>query len=356
LPVIALCIYLLLAASLPACAPKPVPTPTHEEVEVSPREEVSPVAGIPIPKPEEEVAPDEEIVTYSSSPPINVRVDYIGVKGISDHDDPWDSRNDVQLIAVITDGKRVEKVFIPSQQEYLMEPYQVQRIDRRVFHSSSVGDYLRISMVAYDIDSEEDTEEFLRWAKKWPETSIATLASMLEILLGMLPQENELLGEYEHTWYPDENWGIGQSFVISRGHFVVGFQIYSEQEPALLPLDLPDVPEFQVIRCTMPPNTLLGSYARCEKYLEEGQEVKGLLRLTGFYPAVDWDSTCCFSVYDPLENKIREWCEDFKEGGLFHQFSFKAFSRGKYTVEVHHCSFYHRELYLQISPYGWERR
>ncbi|MCD6599542.1 MAG: hypothetical protein J7L19_03110 [Dehalococcoidia bacterium] len=50
------------------------------------------------------------------------------------------------------------------------------------------------------------------------------------------------VGSYQNTWYPDEKWGIGQH-EVSDGNFLVGFSIWSDKKPSLIPepLLLPDV-------------------------------------------------------------------------------------------------------------------
>ncbi|MEA1871852.1 MAG: hypothetical protein U9M91_00390, partial [Chloroflexota bacterium] len=128
------------------------------------------------------------------------------------------------------------------------------------------------------------------------------------------------------------------------------------EEPPVLPAPstLPGEPEFQTLEYHMSPGSVAGSYAQYEKHLQVGEKVTGSLRLTGYYPSLDWDYTCCFWVYDSSGNQIHEWCEDFKKDGLYHEFSFTASYTGKYTIKVGHCSFYSRELHIEVSPYGWD--
>jgi len=342
----------VLALLLPACGYPPSGSPPPETSPPSP--------STP------SVSPPE---TPSPNPPLNVRIDYIGVKdAMGDNDygeDPF--YGEIQMIIVITDGKNEPQTcYIPQETPRGLEGFTIPDFDKteinqKIYHTASAGDYLKLSMIAYDVDSK---------------TKLMTDAAILELLgtiagvpearifkelVSLLPVENDLVGEYEATWYPDENYGIEQHNVScldksANKNFFVGFSIWSDTEPPLLPVPstLPGVPENQTLKCPMPPNTLTGSYVEYRRPLQAGEKVTGSLQLTGYYPSLDWDSTCCFWVYDPDGNEVYKWCEDFKEDGLSHKFSFTASYNGVYVIKVEHCSFYSRQLHIEVSPYGWQ--
>lgn len=280
--------------------------------------------------------------------PLNVRIDYIGVKDAHG--------GNVQLVVVVgdEDEDKMETLLIPPvKMGYSMGDFDTKTIDQRVFHTSSIKGNLKMTILAYHRDqSKTDYLTLINWMKWYYGDNI----DWLEQLVLNMPEQDELIGYYEYTWYPDENWGIGQHDKVGHDDFVVGFSIYSGEEPPLLPepSTLPGEPEVQTLECHMGPGYFAGSYAQYSKQLQVGEKVTGSLRLTGYYPSSDWDYTCCFWVYSPEGNCIHEWCEDFKEDELYHEFSFTASYSGKYTIQVKHCSYHARELHIEVSPYGWD--
>lgn len=188
--------------------------------------------------------------TPSPNPPLNVRIDYVGVKNAGGHDDllPDDSNGEVQLVVVVADGKTPtpeDQVFIPlTKQGYKMGDFEAIEINQRVFHTSSVGDYLKVSIIAYDVDSKTQTLNLLSALEMLGAPGAAQLRAIIELL----PQEDDLIGCYQRTWYKDENWGIGQYREVAQNtfandNFLVGISIWSEGEPPTIPEPslLPDV-------------------------------------------------------------------------------------------------------------------
>jgi len=180
-------------------------------------------------------APSE---TPSPNPPLNVRIDYIGVKNAGGDDDllPDDSNGEVQLVVVVADGKTPtpeDQVFIPlTKQGYKMGDFKAIEINQRVFHTSSVGDYLKVSIIAYDVDSKTQTLNLLSVL----EMLGARGATQLHAIIELLPQEDDLIGCYQRTCYKDENWGIGQYREVAKNtfgndNFLVGISIWSEGKP-----------------------------------------------------------------------------------------------------------------------------
>ena len=314
---------------------------------------------------------------YSPPPsiPLNVRIDYIGVKDAKGGDDYGEDpyKGEIQLVIVITDGSNeTHRYYIPQEgpnglQGFKegIENYSVKQINRPLYHTASAGDYLGLSIMAYDRDSNEKlltdaaiAEEMAKISGV-PEAEIA--ATIMRILVSMLPpNEDELVGEYEETWKPAQ-YAIGHYVAncldeAANQNFFVWFSIWSDKEPPLPERpSLPGVPEVQTLECTMPSNIVTGSYARYEKSLQAGEKVNGSLRLTGTYVSglAEWDNTCSFWVYDPDGNEINEWDGEFKEGGLYHEFNFTASLDGEYTIKVGHASVKPRELHIEISPFGW---
>ncbi len=114
-------------------------------------------------------------------------------------------------------------------------------------------------------------------------------------------------------------------------------------------------PTAQNIHYTMPTGSITTSTVSYASNLEAGKQVTGFIRLTGTCPSIDWDSTCCFKVFDPRANTVYNWCGEFKEGGLRHDFSFTASYSGEYIIQVQHGSNHQRKLHIEISPSGWRK-
>jgi len=128
-----------------------------------------------------------------------------------------------------------------------------------------------------------------------------------------------------------------------------GYYSGSSSSPSYTP------PTTQSIDSTMPPGSISTSTVSYSSNLDTGEYVTGFIRLTGTCPSIDWDSTCCFKVFDPYTNTICNWCGDFGEGGLRHDFGFTTSCAGAYTLQVQHGSNYQRKLHIEIQPAGWRK-
>lgn len=127
----------------------------------------------------------------------------------------------------------------PDETSFKMGDFEVERINQVVFHTSSAGDYLKVSIAAYDIDSKEETLDYLSILGAFGLSG----ARSLKQLYAMLPQEDDRIGYYEATWYPEENWGIGQYETEGVEDLRIWFTIWSDIEPTSIskPSLLPDV-------------------------------------------------------------------------------------------------------------------
>jgi hypothetical protein len=169
-----------------------------------------------------------------------VSLDYFGIK--STHQPPIIvAANKIQLYAVVDDGKRNQKFSYPSGGEGLpMEDFHLQDLRRQtIFNTLSVGDYLRISIVAYSCEDKEAIAAIWKAIEAF-QPGVRTLREFYE----NLPQKRERIGFYEHTWYPIDRWGIATSrYEEKDGDLLVWFRIWSNTEPPSTPIPtlLPDV-------------------------------------------------------------------------------------------------------------------
>lgn len=233
---------ILLIACVPASLPPPAPSPPASAPAPAPPPEEAPPFEVPpeeaTPAPVSESTPSEE--PEPQPIPINVTIDYIGVTYAHDREDIWDPDGEIQLLVLITDGRVTSEVSLPPDETgFKMGDFEVKRINQRVFHTASAGEYFKVSIAAYDIDPKEKTMSYLSILEAFGLSG----ASSLKHLYAMLPQEDDRIGYYESTWYPEDNWGIGQYSAEGIEDLRVWFTIWSDTEPASIsmPSLLPDV-------------------------------------------------------------------------------------------------------------------
>jgi len=186
---------------------------------------------------------ESQASTHTASmpnPPLNLTIHYIGVISAHDQEDIWDPDGEIQLLVLVTDGRETLEVAIPIDGTgFDMGDFETQKINQRVFHTSSAGDYLKVSIVAYDIDSKEETLDYLSILEAFGVSG----ATPLKELYSLLPQEDDRIGYYESTRYAEEDWGIGQYSAEGIEDLRVWFSIWPDIEPESIskPSLLPDV-------------------------------------------------------------------------------------------------------------------
>jgi len=197
-------------------------------------------------------AGESQATTYTVSmlnPALNLTIHYIGVISAHDQEDIWDPDGEIQLLVLITDGRETSEASIPIDGTgFKMGDFETQNIkNQRVFHTSSAGDYLKVSIVAYDIDSKKETLDYLSILEAFGVSG----ATPLKELYSLLPQEDDRIGYYESTWYAEENWGIGQYDAVGIEDLRVWFSIWSDTEP--LPISKPSLmPNIKILDVDIP--------------------------------------------------------------------------------------------------------
>jgi len=176
------------------------------------------------------------IPTATPNPPLNVHLDYIGVECAHG--------GHVQLVVEVKDGDRAEKYLIPpveAGEVVYMGDFAIKELNnQRVFHTPFIKGNLEISILAYHRDqAKSDYLDWIAMMEWYYRESILPLKN----LVSNMPENDELIGYYEQTWYPDENWGIGQHGNVGAEGLRVWYSIWSDTEPSLpsKPTLLPDV-------------------------------------------------------------------------------------------------------------------
>jgi len=203
------------------------------------------------------------------SPPLNVNIDYIGVKFDHDPDPAFQGPGDICLVIVITDGEdSVEEILPPSEgNAFYLNDYETMALNQRVFHTASTGNYLKVSILAYDDDPESAITDTLQVALPIlgaimgsPDIGgFSTMLSQYEEQTDkpLFENKDDYVGYYEESWGYDESWGIGQHNAVGIDDFRVWLSIWSDSQPQPIPKPTL-VPDVAIQSVSMPSQVEVG--------------------------------------------------------------------------------------------------
>jgi len=203
------------------------------------------------------------------SPPLNVNIDYIGVKFDHDPEPAFQGPGDICLVIVITDGEHsVEEILPPGEgNAFYLNDYETMALNQRVFHTASAGNYLKVSILAYDDDPEGAITDILQVALPIlgaimgsPDIGgFSTMLSQYEEQTGepLFENKDDYVGYYEEFWGYDESWGIGQHNAVGRDDFRVWLSIWSDSQPQPIPKPTL-VPDVAIQSVSMPSQVEVG--------------------------------------------------------------------------------------------------
>lgn len=166
-----------------------------------------------------------------SAVPIEVRLDYFGIRW--NHQDPTDifAPWKTQLYVVVDDGKTSATFRYPDDDEGLtMDSFHVEDLGhQRLFYTSSVGDYLKISVIA--CSSEDKETKLAIWSAL--EALGQPGAGMGKQIYENLPQQSARVGYWEQYWSSTEKWGTDPGRYDGAGNedLQVWMRIWSDNEP-----------------------------------------------------------------------------------------------------------------------------
>jgi PBP1b-binding outer membrane lipoprotein LpoB len=227
--ILAICLLLIFVS---CAAPPPAPAAAPE-----PTVMVTPTAT---PKPTPTPTPPPT--------PINVAIDYFGIKSTHQPAIYW-APNTIQLIAIIEDGNTTKQFAYPSSiPGVVLKDFSLQNLEEQIiFQIPSVGGYLKISVLAYSCEDKDTALAILKALQSY-NPNLSTFIQFYE----NLPQSKILIGYYEHTWYPTENWGISQNeYKEANGDLTFWFRIWSNSRPTVIPPPL-FVPDVKIQSVTLP--------------------------------------------------------------------------------------------------------
>ena len=181
-------------------------------------------------------------VAKTANPPINVTLNYVGTK--LDHDPI--APGEVRLIVLVTDGSGTNTPstpeIMPSSGNYELYDRDVTQVSKRIFSRGAVGEYLKISIIAYEDDDEQLVSNLISAALPilGPSLGIPDVSGIEAILSAyeqasgkpLFANEDDYVGCYEGLWSAGEAWGVGQYKWQGEGDLRLWFSIWTDNQPA----------------------------------------------------------------------------------------------------------------------------
>lgn len=245
LSVISMTLLIASAALLTACEPETGPTPATSTPSTSPTPAPTGSPGTTLPTD----APSKP----TSGIPLNVTLDYIGVKNNLAQSGPAD----IYFLTVISDGyATATQRFLPAEGSYRLDTYETIEYNQDIFSTDSAGDSLKVCILAYKqndpqwrdailIPALEEIERGLNWGDYRSAEEIMTTVEnhMAKSEISFTGGGDSLVGYFEDVWGTGEQRGIGQYEGVGTDDLRLWFSIWSTEEPktAAAPVLLPDV-------------------------------------------------------------------------------------------------------------------
>jgi len=162
-----------------------------------------------------------EILGRTRNPPVSIRIDSIGVEDNGEESlrRILDSKGEVYIGIVVTDGKTVQRTDLPkSDKYYSLDDNQVIKLNQEIFRTSEVGDSIHIVIVGGEQDSGSGSDllcDILDGAVKY--STGGTVSIILDIagvsfsnFFGeLLGTDDDFMGKYDQEWTEQQNWGVG---------------------------------------------------------------------------------------------------------------------------------------------------
>lgn len=232
---------------LSSCGPVVTPPPPAPEPSPGPP---------PLPSPSPQPLPPPSLVPPpTSQQPLNVTIDYIGIK--SNHAPASNMVGNIYLLLVVTDGyQKAFKQFLPVDGTFSLNGYETLELDQLIFYTNSAGDWLKVSILAYQqndprwltsilIPALAEIKKGLDWADYRSVDEILSTVDdhMDKSTIDFINGGDSLIGYYEDVWGTNQSLGIGQYDEVGSEDFRLWFSIWSEirSPPPPQPTLLPDV-------------------------------------------------------------------------------------------------------------------
>jgi hypothetical protein len=180
----------------------------------------------------------------TKNPPISVTINHIGVLFDHDPSELVQGAGDIRLIVLVSDGKQTIQQVLPlGDSSFSLNDYETTQLDQVIFHSSEVGDFLNIAIMAYDDDPESLVSDLVQTALPilGPmlgvpyAVEVGTLLSKYKETTGhaLFENKDDFVGYYNCLWGSDQKWGIGQYKSVGSEDFRVWISIWSKTKDAL---------------------------------------------------------------------------------------------------------------------------
>lgn len=162
------------------------------------------------------------------NPPIRIVLDKIGVHECGEEGESarelWDMwwmrplTGEIQVGFVITDGKETVKLSVPNRGHLALEQDGTEPVDKLLFETAEVGDYIRLFATAYEQDGGLGEGSIYRVMDIFtgsylgmPTSLLLTLSEVdfTKIYADIFGAEDDWLGSYVAEWIISDNWGVG---------------------------------------------------------------------------------------------------------------------------------------------------
>lgn len=167
----------------------------------------------------------KSITAHFVHPPISVTLDKVGVYGCGES---WlrGPTGEQYLYVIVTDGETTLDLRVPAAGHFELADNEVVSVNRKIFSTTEVDDYLRFFVTAWEADGEGfeqliyDAIALAATIAVEAETGGTGLAfiftDLLSELIGSLVgAEDDALGNYEHIWFSTDSWGVGSHQVAA---------------------------------------------------------------------------------------------------------------------------------------------
>jgi len=162
------------------------------------------------------------------NPPIQILLEKIGVHECGEEGefarefaDMWLMRpltGEIQVGFVITDGKETVRLSVPVSGHLELKQGEIKAIDKPLFETGEVGDYIRLFATAYELDGGFGENLIYKVMDVATGSYFGTPTSVLLSLAGVdftkiyadiFGAEDDWLGSYVAEWTISDNWGVG---------------------------------------------------------------------------------------------------------------------------------------------------
>jgi hypothetical protein len=180
-----------------------------------------------------------------ASPSLNVTVHQIGIKAAINRDQDLLKPDNIGLIFLASDGKKIKQGIIPPAEAiYFANDYALMELNEHILQITPKGDYLNIGIIGYDA-AEPSLSDSLQKALPYlssifmrqKDGDMSKVIADYKMITGkpLFENENNFAGYFQGSWSMDEAWGIRQYNSVGTDELKVWLSIWLNGEPSSEP-------------------------------------------------------------------------------------------------------------------------